>query len=84
MGTGWVRGGYTGYYPATWKAEADTSEAGPGSPARAGVGGYLLQRPLPPHARPAGPVGPLALPMLLSSPDTPLLANKGEIPLILL
>ena len=38
---GWVyREGYTGYYPPTAQGRTHTSEAGPGSPAGAGVGGY--------------------------------------------
>ena len=38
-------GGYTGYYPASLKAEPRYSGAGPGSPTGAGVGGIWVQRP---------------------------------------
>ena len=64
-GTGWVQGGvwglggygegYTGYYPATWKAEAQTAERAPGSPAGAGVGWSELQRPPYPRTHPGKP-----------------------------
>ena len=92
----WVRTGWV-YRVGTWegntgtqhqgpltRAEADTSEAGPGSPCQgAGVGGYLLQRP---QARPPSthPFGARSVPCW-ALPGAGwalrrLWANKGEIP----
>ena len=68
-GTGMVPGGYTGWvlggvyrYPASCsRREPQTSEAGPGSPRGAGVGGSGLGRDEAagrPWYHPSGPVGP--------------------------
>ena len=84
---GWVywvgsRRGYTGVLPSCLKAEAPDSEAGPGRPAGAGVGGQEVQRPPEPqdhHSRPLqGLPGPLRCPGPLPA-GCRLWANRGEI-----
>ena len=75
---GWV---YRVYYPATARGTQLYSEAGPGSPARAGVGGTAgwARVPVPP----SGPGRPAA--SLYRDPlGCRLWANKSEIPVILL
>ena len=88
MGTGV---GYTGVLPSYRARKVLPSEAGPGSPAGAGVGGVgpgrvflgrwagtVLHPPFGPGRSPAGPS------LVQDLADCPPTANKGEIYLILL
>ena len=74
--------GYTGVLPSDRKAEAYPSEAGPGSPVGAGVGGDMLQRARPALVPPGGPGRSPAVPSLyqaLPPRERRLLANTDEI-----
>ena len=57
MGLGGTGVGYTGYYPATSKAETLTAKRAPEALAQGWSGWSGLQRPLRPQTHPAGPVG---------------------------